>query len=345
MDNTTQKNQRSQTAVAISYSRAMARQLNLQEKDLWVLLQGTGISRQQFLDDATLLSGEQQLQLIANAVELSGYAGFGLNMGQSLTPPTHGPLGFLANSSPTLLTAITDFQVFLPARSNITILRTELTERELSCFFDIKIPGREVMYPTILECFSLSLISLIEFVIGKQFREGKLYCSYPKPSYHKDYRDFIHCPIRFNAKESKLTIPAKLLYTPNVAADHRSYEFALTQCQKMLEQLDNSVNQTTNHVRRLLLSHPPGKLSEDAAANLSFISKRTLGRRLEAENSSFRELREEILANLAMDYLKDTDLTVEAIAAILNYHDSSSFRRAFKRWLGKTPQQYREENT
>ncbi|MEZ5481771.1 MAG: hypothetical protein R3E73_06165 [Porticoccaceae bacterium] len=68
MDNPA-KNQRTQSAVAISYSRAMARQLNLQEKDLWILLQGTGISRQQFLDDATLLNGEQQLQLIANAVE------------------------------------------------------------------------------------------------------------------------------------------------------------------------------------------------------------------------------------------------------------------------------------
>ncbi|MEZ5481772.1 MAG: helix-turn-helix domain-containing protein [Porticoccaceae bacterium] len=75
---------------------------------------------------------------------------------------------------------------------------------------------------------------------------------------------------------------------------------------------------------------------------LSFISKRTLARRLDAEESSFRVLREEILANLAADYLRDTDLTVEAIAAILNYHDSSSFRRAFKRWHNVTPQQFRQ---
>ena len=47
-------------------------------------------------------------------------------------------------------------------------------------------------------------------------------------------------------------------------------------------------------------------------------------------------------ANLAADYLRDTDLTVEAIAAILNYHDSSSFRRAFKRWHNVTPQQFRQ---
>ena len=112
--------------------------------------------------------------------------------------------------------------------------------------------------------------------------------------------------------------------------------------QQMLEQLDRTENKATNHIRRLLLSHPPGKLGEDAAARLSFISKRTLARRLDAENSSFRALREEILANLAVDYLRDTDLTVEAIAAILNYHDSSSFRRAFKRWHNVTPQQFRQ---
>ena len=70
---------------------------------------------------------------------------------------------------------------------------------------------------------------------------------------------------------------------------------------------------------------------------------RTLARRLEAERSSFRELKDQLLVSLATDYLRDTTLTVEAVAGLLNYHDGSSFRRAFKRWTHMTPQQFREE--
>jgi AraC-like DNA-binding protein len=54
------------------------------------------------------------------------------------------------------------------------------------------------------------------------------------------------------------------------------------------------------------------------------------------------ELREQLLKSLGTDYLRDTTLSVEAVAVLLNYHDSSSFRRAFKRWTQMTPQQFRQ---
>src|SRR5690606_5908945 len=103
--------------------------------------------------------------------------------------------------------------------------------------------------------------------------------------------------------------------------------------QTMLQQLDGNKGHTSNRVRKLLLSHPPGKLSEEGAARILFISKRTLARRLAKEGSGFQQLRDEILSSLATGYLKDTKLSVEAIAGLLNYHDSSSLRRAFKRWF------------
>ena len=92
-----------------------------------------------------------------------------------------------------------------------------------------------------------------------------------------------------------------------------------------------------------MLSHPPGKLSEDDTAQLNFISKRTLARRLSAEKTSFRALKEQVQMSLARGYLRDTKLSVEAVAALLNYHDSSSFRRAFKRWYGMGPSEYRSQ--
>lgn len=72
------------------------------------------------------------------------------------------------------------------------------------------------------------------------------------------------------------------------------------------------------------------------------MSKRTLARKLKEENSSFRKIRDEILSRQATSYLCDSKLSIEAIAALMNYHDGANFRRAFKRWFGLSPDQYRQ---
>ncbi len=73
-----------------------------------------------------------------------------------------------------------------------------------------------------------------------------------------------------------------------------------------------------------------------------FISKRTLARRLQSEGTAFRKIRDAILSQQAAAYLSDSNISVEAIAALLNYHDSANFRRAFKRWFKLSPDQYRQ---
>lgn len=329
-------------SIAVNYSRLIARQLQLQEKDLWRLLHGTGLAAEELMDDTTLLSKTQQLQIMANAMRLSNDPAFGLKLGQLLTPPTHGPLGFLANSSPNLITAIKDFQDFIPARVNLFQCQAVFENQDLVCSFDVDIEGSPDVYRCMSECFVLALIALIEFVLGRPFTEGRIELNIPTPGYCLDYQTVIHCPITFNCPANRLLVPEKLLYTANVSSDHGNYEFALKQCQKMLSLLEHKDQPTTQKIKRLLLTHTPGKLSEDQAANLNFISKRTLARRLDAENTSYREIRDDILKTLAIDYLRDTSLSVESIASLLNYHDSSSFRRAFKRWLKQTPQQYRQ---
>ena len=330
-------------SIAVGYSRVMARQLQLQEKNLGILLKGSGLSVKELMDDTTLLTKSQQLQIVHNAMEYSGNPAFGLELGRALTPPTHGPLGFLANSSPNLLTAIRDFQSFIPGRINIIQSRTEYRDNNLDYYFEVDIQGNPELYRCVSEAFFLSLISLIEFVVGNKFSEGTMQCNYAKPQYYEEYAHSIHCPIRFDSSANKLVVPEKLLLTANVSSDFQNYKFALQQCQRMLDELDESENPMTRRVRRQLLLHPPGKLGEEDAAQQNFISKRTLARRLEAENSSFRELRDQLLMSLATNYLRDTTLSVEAVAVLLNYHDSSSFRRAFKRWTGMTPQLFRHK--
>ena len=333
-------------SITINYSRMIARQLSLQERELWRLLKGTGINYESFLDDNLLLSKQEQLQIMANAIDISGKPEYGLQLGHALTLPMHGPFGFLASSTPNLGTAIQDAQNFLPSRVSFTHLMIERSGDNQVCHYKIDAPTgtSTALYRCAMECLVLSLNSLIEFVLGRPLTEGEIYLKYPAPTYHEKYHDHLHCPIIFGASESKLVFPAELMLTANTSPDPRCYEFAYRQCQQQLEQFEATTNKITDRIRKLFLSYPPGQLSEVTAAKLSYVSKRTLVRRLEAEGTSFRELKENHLANLATDYLKDTEFSVEAIATMLNYHDGSSFRRAFKRWHNVTPEDYRQRN-
>ena len=87
-------------------------------------------------------------------------------------------------------------------------------------------------------------------------------------------------------------------------------------------------------------SEPPLPDLGDVAFDLN-VSQRTLNRRLQAENASFRQLKSQALARWAKQYLRETEHSVEAIAEELGYTDTANFRRAFRKSEGCSPIEYR----
>ena len=92
-------------------------------------------------------------------------------------------------------------------------------------------------------------------------------------------------------------------------------------------------------VLRTLLA--TGKCSSDQAAQLFAMHRRTLTRRLQAEGATFEALLDEVRYTAARQLLRDTDLPLSQIAAIVAYADVTAFTRAFRRWSGKTPALWR----
>ncbi|HSY38976.1 MAG TPA: AraC family transcriptional regulator, partial [Polyangia bacterium] len=71
------------------------------------------------------------------------------------------------------------------------------------------------------------------------------------------------------------------------------------------------------------------------------LSKRTLQRRLGVEGVSFRALTDEVRRGLATEYLTDGRVSLSEIALLLGFSEQAAFQRAFLRWTGVTPGQYR----
>lgn len=98
---------------------------------------------------------------------------------------------------------------------------------------------------------------------------------------------------------------------------------------------DNPLSGRVRMVLRELL--PSGEARAQAVARELFLSQRTFQRQLASENTSFQALLDEVRADLAHAYLRQDDLTIEEIAYLLAYRDTSSFFRAFQHWTGMTP--------
>ena len=81
---------------------------------------------------------------------------------------------------------------------------------------------------------------------------------------------------------------------------------------------------------------------EDVADELN-TAPTTLRRRLEAEGSSYQEIKDRVRCDLAIHRLVHSPATVDEIGEELGFHDASAFHRAFKRWSGLQPGEYRRQ--
>lgn len=80
---------------------------------------------------------------------------------------------------------------------------------------------------------------------------------------------------------------------------------------------------------------------EQIAGDLN-LTKRTLQRRLQSQNTNFAQLRDDLRFHYAIKYLIDDNLSVDLVSRALDFSDRTSFTNAFKRWTGLSPSTFRK---
>ncbi len=108
------------------------------------------------------------------------------------------------------------------------------------------------------------------------------------------------------------------------------------------DNLDPFLRDIRAAIRRAL---PGGGLTIDRLARELGISRRTLQRRLNALDASFKQLLKNVREELSLRYLDDPRLAITEIALLLGYSDQASFSNAFKNWTGNAPSEYRQRQS
>jgi AraC-like DNA-binding protein len=323
----------------VLYLRHVAEQVRSLGADVSSWLGRSGLTEQQ-LDDAALVIRFELLQrLVLDALQMTREPAFGLLVGQRLQANMHGILGYAALSSGSLRQALELFERFISLRFSLLSVALEKKGASLRVTLHEAQPLGEVQRP-VLETVILTLKNLLDSISMGGCRVEQIAFPFEAPSYAQLAKELLGCDVRYRQTWAGFSLPQAVLDAPLRMADPIAFRDAAKILQQELERLSANAS-LAGRVRRLLLEHQGGFPSLQVTARLLHLTPRTLHRRLIDEETSFRELLEDVRHTLALEYLKSGRFGIEEIAYTLGYSDLANFRRAFKRWEGVAPSEYR----
>jgi AraC-like DNA-binding protein len=166
-----------------------------------------------------------------------------------------------------------------------------------------------------------------------------------RPELIEQYTEVFGCPVEFSRPYTGLWINNDNLDIRIQQADEKLLHVLLDHATQQLNELEKglTLSEQIKSMLRLMLNQqiPSSELIADKLG----ISVRTLQRKLNDENTSYKEVLNELRQELALHYVKNSTLNFDIIAAKLGFGEPRSFYRSFKKWTGKTASQYRQAST
>jgi AraC-like DNA-binding protein len=163
------------------------------------------------------------------------------------------------------------------------------------------------------------------------------------PTLLANYTDTFGVEVYFNQSANGVRICEDKLDMPLPQANEKLLEMLLEHATMLMSEMtqhQRMTDQVKNLLRLMLKQQPP---SSEVIAEKLGISSRTLQRKLGEEGTHYKDVLNELRLELALYFLRNTDLSLENIAYELGYRESRSFYRSFKQWTGRTAGSYRHE--
>ncbi len=305
--------------------------------------------------DDTRLSTKQWTRLILGAIALTQDEGLGCVYGSRVKITTHGVMGFALLSSPTLGAALDLISQFFSMRVRSYQIDIQTIGDQTTILLEenhpiVGLPQDQalVLKRFLHEAVLLSCVEGLRFLTAESDMPIMLGVSWDEPAYYQRYQSILP-EMRFNQLHASLRFPSRYLSSPIATSNPIAYQFALEQCQREDINFPASAQSKENlaeRIRALLILEPQvGYPTLTRIASVLNLSERTLKRHLEMEGVSFITLLNAQKEADAIKILQETDFTIQSISERFGYASSINFSRAFKRWTGLTPSEFRERQS
>jgi AraC-like DNA-binding protein len=323
-----------------SWARMIWDGLNIHGVDADSLFKEVGLEPRLLSDSDARYPTKKMFKLWSLAVDRTGDPCFGLTVGTQWHPTTWHALGYAWFASATLEEA---FKRLTRYSAMITTAGEFLLEERSADFKFAVLPHfHEAHLPAaVMDALMTNLITMCRVSYGDDFNPLRVSFSHSGDGCRRRRREFFTSPIEYGAEENRVLFDKERLRKSLVTANA---ELAHSSDRVIAEYLARiGIGTTTSTVQAILVDLlPSGEVTEESLAASLNVSQSTLRRRLKKEGTTYRAVLQEVRCTLAGKMLEDGSKTLNEISFLLGFAELSAFSRAFKRWTGAAPSEYRE---
>ena len=290
------------------------------------------------------IAASAYLTLLSEGVRLSGDPFLGLHLGESVRPGYYGVLGYLIMSCATLADALHRQARYA---SLVGILgRVVLDDEPARLDGEARVAHRwqpllAQQQRQLSEETLAGWVSFGRWISGLDIAPTEVRFQHSAPADTSEHARIFRCPVLFDQPDNALVFPRRLLAAPLSQADAQVRGMLDAYADRLLAEL-NQGHGVLDRARLELARQLPeqGPDLEAIAAALA-LTPRTLQRRLRESGLSFSQLVDETRQQLVLHYLRDPALELAEIAFLVGFSEAGSLARAFRRWTGTSPGEYR----
>jgi AraC-like DNA-binding protein len=306
------------------------------------ILRGVNIRIEEVHSAKTRISLRQLMTTYQNAMQLSADRHLPYRIGTTIHVSAYGMYGYAILCCPDFRKAM-DFATRYHALA-APLAAIEFREEGERAIWSVEPIPHSVadrrLYRFVAEVQIGIHISLLRDVMGPAFAPQEICLSYPQADDFGLAAELVGCSVRFVQPANQIVFKSSWLDQAASLGNKTTYPTILAMCDDLLGDLTLRIG-TAGRIRAILLRDIANPPTFAVTARLLDVNARSLRRQLRQQGISFRGLRDELRAQLALKYLGSTDLANEDIALALGFSDAANFRRAFHRWTNKSPSEVR----
>lgn len=324
--------------VRIGGSMAIPRILRGLGADPLAVLAEAGVDPDLFDDPDHLIAYKVRSRLMKLCVARTGCPHFGLLVGQQGRLSDLGLVGFLVKYAPDVESALRSLATYfhLHARGARATLQVHGDVATLA--YEIHEPRSEATDQLGDGALAFGF-NIMAALCGPDWRPLEVQFAHRKPGDVAHYRRCFKAPLVFDAEQYALVFATHWLNHRLPGDDPALRRLLLRQVESLEARHEEDFPAVVRSVLRTALLTGHG--GADQVAALLSMHSRTLHRRLGAYGTSFQKLVDAASLEITQQMLESSTMDVRQIATALGYADSSAFTRAFRRWSGTTPAQWR----
>jgi AraC-like DNA-binding protein len=323
-----------------TWAIAIARTLDARGHDSSRLFRTAGLDPAILRDPNGRYPQLRMAQLWRLAVEETGDGALGLKAAAFVQPATFHSLGLAILASQTLEDAMIRGARFSRIVSNAVDVVVSETPRgvlQTICFR----PGVPVVDEAV-DLFTASNLKLGRMLTGGDIKPLEICLRRgASPALAAEFEAYFGMPIRFGAELNSVLLPTVEVRKPLPMANAQLARQNDQVVMAYLARFDGA--QISERVRAEMISRlASGEPARADVARSLLMTEKTLQRRLKDEDTNYQQILEGTRRELAQQYLREGNISVCEVTFRLGFSDQSSFTRAFKRWTGKAPGEFRE---